>query len=76
MSWLSNKEPFGSNLTSKPHSPLSPNTVRVKNYSYNPNDRIGKGYSSIVYKGVNEHTNETIAIKCIDMKGIKDSISR
>lgn len=27
---------------------------KIKNYSYNALDSIGKGFSSVVYKGVNE----------------------
>lgn len=33
------------------------------NYSYSVGDVIGKGFSSIVYKGVNDSTNEPVAIK-------------
>lgn len=56
---------------------------KVKEYSYSPSDRIGKGFSSVVYKGTNDNTSkfviyvdETVAIKAIDMKGVKDAISR
>lgn len=52
---------FYSNNTRKDsYGPLSgPNlscvngNKKIKDYSYNPNDRIGKGFSSIVYKGIN-----------------------
>jgi hypothetical protein len=44
---------------------------KIENYSYQINSQIGKGYSSIVYKGRNDLTNETVAIKVIDMKMIK-----
>lgn len=27
---------------------------KVKNYSYNPLDSIGKGFSSVVYRGQND----------------------
>ena len=27
--------------------------IKVKNYSYSPLDQIGKGFSSIVYRGSN-----------------------
>ena len=27
---------------------------KIKNYSYNPLDSIGKGFSSVVYRGVND----------------------
>lgn len=29
----------------------------IKNYSYFLNDKIGHGYSSTVYKGINDITN-------------------
>jgi hypothetical protein len=52
------KELFGNNLNS------SANCVnghkKIKDYSYNLVDRIGKGFSSIVYKGVNEITSTDI----------------
>ncbi len=52
---------FFSNNTRKdlfgPHSGSNSNCTngnkKIKDYSYNPSDRIGKGFSSIVYKGVN-----------------------
>ncbi len=31
----------------------STNKKKIKNFSYNFNDKIGKGFSSIVYKGTN-----------------------
>jgi len=33
------------------------------NYSYSVGDVIGKGFSSVVYKGINDSTNEPVAIK-------------
>jgi serine/threonine-protein kinase ULK/ATG1 len=30
---------------------------RIENYSYNLSERIGKGYSSTVYRGRNDSTN-------------------
>jgi hypothetical protein len=45
---------------------------KIKNYSYFLNDVIGKGYSSTVYTGINEHTGEKVAIKVIELKFIKD----
>jgi hypothetical protein len=33
---------------------------KIKNYSYNLADRIGKGFSSIVYKGINDTTSNNI----------------
>jgi hypothetical protein len=32
----------------------------IKNYSYGLNDKIGKGYSSIVYKGRNDITGKKL----------------
>ena len=32
---------------------------KVKNYVYSPEDRIGKGYSSVVYRGINEQNSTT-----------------
>jgi hypothetical protein len=36
----------------KPNSYSS--VKRIKNYSYNPLDSIGKGFSSVVYRGQND----------------------
>lgn len=33
-------------------------TLKIKNYSYSPLDQIGKGFSSIVYKGTNDETSK------------------
>jgi hypothetical protein len=35
----------------------------IGNYSYDPSDKIGSGFSSNVYKGINEKTGEMAAIK-------------
>jgi hypothetical protein len=35
---------------------------KIKNYSYNLVDRIGKGFSSIVYKGINDTTSNNILL--------------
>ena len=43
----------------------------VENFSYALTDSIGKGFSSIVYRGRNDETNEIVAIKVIDKKGLK-----
>ncbi len=32
--------------------------IKIKNYSYDPIDKIGKGYSSVVYKGLNDNTSK------------------
>jgi len=64
-------------------SSLSTNRKKVKDFSYHPSDKIGKGFSSVVFKGTNDNTSiyynildEVVAIKAIDMKGVKDAISR
>jgi len=69
---------------------------RVKNYSYSPLESIGKGFSSIVYRGHNDENSksiismetcfhfilsfiileESVAIKAIDMNGVRDSAAR
>lgn len=49
---------------------------KIEGYSYGLYDKIGKGYSSIVYKGRNDTTGEIVAIKVIDMKGVKDEFGR
>ena len=40
---------------SAPHS--SSHRKKIKNFSYSESDRIGKGYSSIVYRGTNDTTS-------------------
>ncbi len=40
-------------------STCPPGHKKIKDYSYNPVDRIGKGFSSIVYKGINDITSNT-----------------
>lgn len=34
---------------------------KIKNYSYNPLDEIGKGFSSRVYKGQNDENSKFIS---------------
>lgn len=34
-------------------------TRRVKHYSYSPLDSIGKGFSSVVYRGLNDNTSNS-----------------
>ena len=38
---------------------------KIKNYIYDPAQVIGSGFSSNVYKGLNEMNGETIAIKVL-----------
>ncbi|CAD8070866.1 unnamed protein product [Paramecium sonneborni] len=55
-----------------PQTPIPGNARKViENFSYALTDAIGKGFSSIVYKGRNDQTNEIVAIKVIDKKGLK-----
>jgi len=35
---------------------------KIKNFSYSPSDRIGKGYSSVVYRGKNDNTGTSLVI--------------
>ncbi|CAD8189189.1 unnamed protein product [Paramecium octaurelia] len=55
-----------------PMTPIPHNARKViENFSYALSDAIGKGFSSVVYKGKNDETNEIVAIKVIDKKGLK-----
>ena len=47
-----NSKPSSVNLNSS-----QPLRKKIKNFSYNMNDKIGKGFSSIVYKGSNDLTS-------------------
>lgn len=46
----------------------------IENYSYCLHDELGQGYSSKVYRGRDERTGETVAIKVIDMKMVKNEV--
>ncbi|CAD8070380.1 unnamed protein product [Paramecium sonneborni] len=48
--------------------------VKFEHYSYSVNDQIGSGFSSQVFKGKNENTNETVAIKIIDRSKITNEV--
>jgi hypothetical protein len=41
---------------------------KVKHYSYAPADRIGKGYSSVVYKGTNGLTSIPSSMQTIQWR--------
>lgn len=41
---------------------------KIEHFSYALSDEIGLGYSSHVYKGKNDKTNELVAVKVIDIK--------
>ena len=56
---------------------------RIENYSFCLGDKIGKGYSSTVYKGRNDITStlcfikdETVGIKVIELKSLRDKVSK
>ena len=42
----------------------------IEHYSYVLNDDIGKGFSSVVYKGKDENTGEIVAIKVQNHKSL------
>ena len=44
-----------------PSTNVSTGRKKIKDYSYSTIDRIGKGFSSIVYKGVNDRTSKLIS---------------
>lgn len=54
-------------MASKPYT-----RKKIENYSYGLNDAIGKGYSSQVYKGRNDSSDEPVAVKVIDLKMLKN----
>lgn len=45
---------------------------KIEDYSYGLTDMIGKGFSSSVFRGINEKTREQVAIKVIDLKSLRD----
>lgn len=45
---------------------------KIENYSYGFADAIGKGYSSQVYRGRNDDTQENVAVKVIDLRLLKN----
>ncbi|CAD8076671.1 unnamed protein product [Paramecium sonneborni] len=46
----------------------------IDHYSYALNEEIGRGFSSKVYRGRDENSQMTVAVKVIDMKMVKQSI--
>lgn len=46
---------------------MSYETRVIMNYQFNTCDIIGRGFSSIVYKGINTITKENVAIKVMLM---------
>lgn len=49
---------------------------KIKNYIYDHTAPIGKGFSSLVYSGHNEATNEVIAIKVIELAKIENAVQK
>lgn len=47
---------------------------KIKNYIYDPVQIIGSGFSSNVYKGLNELNGETIAIKVLELGKIQSEV--
>lgn len=50
-----NQKAFGVNPS--PHQTVEIFRKKIENYSFLMNDRIGKGFSSIVYRGLNDLTS-------------------
>ena len=55
---------------------LPPLREKIDQYSYANKESIGKGFSSSVYKGRDDRTEEQVAIKVIDMKAMKGEVHR
>lgn len=49
---------------------------KIKNYIYDPQEVVGSGFSSKVFKGVNELTQETIAIKVLELSKIQSEVEK
>jgi serine/threonine-protein kinase ULK/ATG1 len=49
---------------------------KIKNYIYDPAQIIGSGFSSNVYKGLNELNGETIAIKVLELSKIQSEVEK
>lgn len=49
---------------------------KIKNFVFNQKDQIGKGYSSVVYRGIDDLTKEEIAIKVVELSKIKNEVQR
>lgn len=47
---------------------------KIAYYSYNIRDKLGEGNYAQVFKGVNDETNERVAIKLIDRTKITDEV--
>jgi serine/threonine-protein kinase/endoribonuclease IRE1 len=44
-------------------------TVKIRSITYNPQDQLGKGFSSVVFRGKFE--NRDVAVKRVDKKNFK-----
>lgn len=44
---------------------------KIEDYSYGLKDIIGRGFSSVVYRGTYDKTKEKVAIKVIDIRAIQ-----
>jgi serine/threonine-protein kinase ULK2 len=49
---------------------------KIEGYSYGLGDAIGKGYSSQVYKGRHDDSQQPVAVKVIDLRLLKNDINR
>jgi|JI9StandDraft_2_1071091.scaffolds.fasta_scaffold216212_1 predicted Ser/Thr protein kinase len=47
-------------------------SVAAGQYHYSEGDVVGKGYSSVVYKGTDSITGDHVAIKVVDIRQLKD----
>ena len=56
-----------------PHKPNS-QVKQIQDYSFNFNDRLGQGFTSTVFKGKNDATNEPVAIKVISKQHLQDPV--
>ena len=50
--------PSRKDLPSNSFAPASNSRKKIKDYSYGYMDQIGKGFSSVVYKGTNDVTSK------------------
>lgn len=42
--------------------------ITIDRYQYHETDVLGKGYSSVVYRGSNTTNGELVAIKVVDLR--------
>lgn len=59
-------------LTGLKRTAINESEVRVGRFKYDPEEELGKGYSSKVYKGMEiGRSHRRVAIKMIDLKTFK-----